>query len=80
MHCDSSPHSDVSTTALTTTNRRVERPVSVLCKEGKMGEGSVKRWEKSFAHFHVTPSCQSTQSYTGPGSLYFFSRDARSSD
>lgn len=38
------------------------------CKEGKI------------AYFHVTPSCHSTQSYTGPGSLYFFSRDARSSD
>lgn len=31
-------------------------------------------------YFHVTPSCQSTQSYTGPGSLYFFSRDPSSSD
>lgn len=32
------------------------------------------------AYLHVLPSCQSTQSYTGPGSLYFFSSDASSSD
>ena len=30
-------------------------------------------------YLQVSPSCQSRQSYTGPGSLYFFSRDASSS-
>lgn len=40
----------------------------------------MRRNRVGMAYLHVTPSCQSTQSYTGPGSLYFFSSDASSSD